>query len=34
MKRILGKIIDEKMILSDFGKIMESEWLKSFEIRT
>jgi REP element-mobilizing transposase RayT len=29
----LGYIENEKMILSDFGKIMESEWLKSFDIR-
>jgi len=29
----LGHIENEKMVLSDFGKIVESEWLKSFEIR-
>jgi REP element-mobilizing transposase RayT len=29
----LGKIIDKKMILSDFGKIVDDQWLKSFEIR-
>lgn len=29
----LGKIIDKKMILSDFGKIVDNQWLKSFEIR-
>ncbi len=29
----LGKIISAKMILSDFGKIVETEWLKSFQIR-
>ena len=29
----LGEIIDETMILSDFGKIIETEWNKSFEIR-
>jgi REP element-mobilizing transposase RayT len=30
----LGDInIDSKMVLSDFGKIVETEWLKSFEIR-
>jgi REP element-mobilizing transposase RayT len=29
----LGEIIDGKMILSDFGKIVETEFLKSFEIR-
>lgn len=33
MKWILGKITDGKMILSDFGKIVNEEWLKSFEIR-
>lgn len=29
----LGNIIDGNMILSDFGKIVNAEWLKSFEIR-
>jgi len=29
----LGKIVDNKMILSEFGKIVEKEWFKSFEIR-
>jgi len=29
----LGKIVNGKMILSDFGKIMDIEWNKSFEIR-
>ena len=29
----LGEIINEKMILSDFGKIVDTEWKKSFEIR-
>lgn len=29
----LGKIISAKMILSDVCKIVETEWLKSFEIR-
>jgi putative transposase len=29
----LGEIVDETMILSDFGKIVETEWYKSFEIR-
>ncbi len=29
----LGEIVDGEMILSDFGKIVETEWLKSFEIR-
>jgi putative transposase len=29
----LGEIIDSKMALSDFGKIVETEWFKSFEIR-
>lgn len=29
----LGKIENDVMILSDFGKIIETEWLKSFEIR-
>ena len=30
---MLGKIIDGQMVLSDFGKIVQTEWLKSFEIR-
>jgi hypothetical protein len=30
---ILGDIVDGKMILSDFGHIVENEWLKSFEMR-
>lgn len=29
----LGNIVQSTMILSDFGKIIEMEWLKSFEIR-
>ncbi len=29
----LGNIVDGEMILSGFGKIVNSEWLKSFEIR-
>jgi len=29
----LSKIVNEKVILSDFGKIVEEEWLKSFKIR-
>ncbi len=29
----LGKIVNGKMILSDFGKIVDTEWNKSFEIR-
>jgi len=29
----LGKIVDGKMILSDFGKIIKTEWYKSFKIR-
>ena len=29
----LGKIVNQKMILSDFGKIIDTEWYKSFEIR-
>lgn len=33
MQRIFGKVIDGKMVLSDVGKIAESELLKSFEIR-
>lgn len=32
-KCLLGKIENGKMILSDFGKIAEEEWHKSFEIR-
>ncbi|RLD57537.1 MAG: hypothetical protein DRJ05_09565 [Bacteroidetes bacterium] len=30
---LLGKIENEKMIFSDFGKIANHEWQKSFEIR-
>ena len=30
---IFGKIENDEMILSDFGKIAEQEWYKSFEIR-
>jgi putative transposase len=29
----LGKIIDVEMLKSDFGKIVENEWHKSFEMR-
>ncbi len=29
----LGKIVDGKMMLSEFGKIIENEWNKSFTIR-
>lgn len=29
----LGQVIQEEMILSDFGKIVNTEWLKSFELR-
>lgn len=29
----LGEIVSAEMILSDFGKIVETEWFKSFEIR-
>ena len=29
----LGNIVNSEMILSDFGKIIETEWLKSFDIR-
>ena len=29
----LGTIINNEMILSDFGKIVEREWFQSFEIR-
>ncbi len=29
----LGKIINQNIILSDFGKIVETEWHKSFKIR-
>lgn len=29
----LGKIVDEEIVLSDFGKIVHQEWLESFEIR-
>ena len=30
---VLGKIKNMEMILSDFGKIGQNEWYKSFEIR-
>ncbi|MBK9023559.1 MAG: hypothetical protein IPL69_06225 [Saprospiraceae bacterium] len=30
---ILGTIVNNEMVLSDFGKIVEMEWFKSFEIR-
>jgi len=30
---ILGKIANDEMIFSDFGKIANDEWYKSFEIR-
>ena len=33
MRRILGKVKDGEMILSDFGKIVNEEWYNSFEIR-
>ena len=33
MKCLLGKIENGEMILSDFGKIANDEWRKSFEIR-
>ena len=29
----LGRINNGKMIFSDFGKIVDDEWLKSFEMR-
>ena len=29
----LGEIINNQMVLSDFGKIVEIEWFRSFEIR-
>ena len=31
---ILGKITDKRMILSEAGKIVLQEWIKSFEIRS
>ncbi len=30
---ILGEIYDKKMILTDFGKIVDEQWHKSFQIR-
>jgi len=30
----LGKIENDKMILSEFGKVVETQWYKSFQIRT
>ena len=32
-KHWFGKIINEKMILSEFGQIVYDEWMNSFEIR-
>ena len=32
-KCLFGKIVNDKMILSDYGKIVKNEWYKSFEIR-
>jgi REP element-mobilizing transposase RayT len=29
----LGKVVNNEMILSDFGNIVETEWFKSFDIR-
>ena len=29
----LGEIIKDELFLSDFGKIANQEWIKSFEIR-
>jgi REP element-mobilizing transposase RayT len=29
----LGEIVNQQMQLSDFGKIVDAEWKKSFEIR-
>ncbi len=31
--RSLGTIVNNKMILSDFGKIIQTEWKRSFELR-
>lgn len=31
---VLGKIENHRMVLSDFGEIVESEWHQSFKIRT
>jgi len=33
MECVLGKIVDNQMVLSEFGKIVDDEWKKSFEIR-
>ena len=30
---VLGNIVNNKMVLSNFGKIVNCEWRKSFEIR-
>jgi len=32
-KCFLGNVLDGKMILSEIGRIAESEWLKTFELR-
>ncbi len=32
-KNIFGNIIDGKMVLNDFGKLVEEEWLRTKEIR-
>jgi REP element-mobilizing transposase RayT len=31
--KLFGNIVNEKMILSEYGKIVEQEWLKTFKIR-
>jgi REP element-mobilizing transposase RayT len=31
--KLFGNIVNEKMILSEYGKIVEQEWLKTFNIR-
>lgn len=33
MRCLLGEIKDKKMFLSDFGKIVEEQWYRSFDIR-
>ena len=33
MKRFFGEVIKGKMVLNKIGKIVQSEWLKTFEMR-
>ena len=33
MKRFFGEVINGKMVLNEIGEIVQSEWLKTFEMR-